>query len=330
MFRWGIDGSGVGFEELNSSLAAYDAIVDSGIASATGQIYPTVTAALADEARSILVLDGVHSPFTLSVDGVTIHGLRKPLISGGVVTTGPRFTGGITINSKRNRIARLGMNISSGIALQVNEGRYQIIEECAIAGADQLNAGGINFNAPAYDTIIRGNEITGVSNGILVQPAASEEVDGVSVLFNWIHEVGGVGIGIMDSAGTDNVNDRNVLVLGNRLKYPAQRYGQGILVEAAASAQVIANHVSNAGSVAYNTSGAGIYVQVPPASPYLRSIIEANKVYGSRGYGIASSAATSRVVLNGNFAVGNASGNYSNCGSCPGYVIYGSGTNGSG
>lgn len=323
MHIWGIDGSDVGLDNLNSSISPWDAVVDARTATTRGRIFPNVTDALNAGHRSIIVRSGSYPGFTVPAgEHVNIEGDRRPIISSGVIEDGARFTSQITIDSFGNRLCRLGavMTGAQSYGLRVTDGRHQIIEQCSVAGVNGASTTNFKMTGPMWHSVVRDCYFNSGGNGILISATgASDTIRGIKLEGNNISGCAGNGIGLLDFGDADNSHHRDVTLFDNLITSCAKYWGHGVFVDQFSGAKILANTVMYSGSSDNNNDAHGIYVAAPPSTPLARSSLSLNRVMYSQGYGIAISEASTRVAVGGNISVNNYGGNYAHCSHCPGY-----------
>lgn len=124
MRNWATDSGGVGSEELNGTLSVCDAVVDDGMGTDDANVFGDISDALAAGAKTIMVLPGSYSGFTISSDNVSIRGVA-PVMSGSGTANVAVINGSITkaANMDGVHLENLALHPTTGAALTHYDGR---------------------------------------------------------------------------------------------------------------------------------------------------------------------------------------------------------------
>jgi len=313
------NGDAVNAANLNSTFM-FDAVVDDGFASNSGAMYTTISAAITAGHRAILIRPGIYNEnVTIVNQGTWLCGSQPPHLasSANQIT----ITGQVTVPQPYCRLTNLQVYQSSGQGfLFYRNASFCMADNCH-ARETGYHGFYIGYDGGAGD----------ISNLVLhrcaaYQPGQTSASDGF-----YIHDIDTnfditmVGCHAYDATrdgvrlcynGTPTITLLRVLkMLGCTLK---NNDGNGVTVGGEASLLTGVNFI-------FSNSGDGIQIQTPLSSK-ARSIITGNEVRNNAGAGIRLISAASTIVVSGNTSISN-SGDYTNCGSCPGYTTGTNGTN---
>lgn len=309
---WAPGTNQVNDENLNQAFAPA-AIVDSSVSTATGAIYPDVSAAVAAGHKSIQVNPGTYSGFTLSTDGIRVFCPSKVMLSGNTIIGGAIFSSAITMNSKYCEIENLGVQGVTSTGIKVSKDQNDL-KGCWAAQCDGI---GILLESSWAINVSRCGSVENYI-GIRVLPGgAGDNMLAAYLEKNWITSNDTMGIHISeygsDTTGWRNVNVERNWIYGNAVASASA----GIQVDAGAGAMIVGNDVSGNGQSGIQSHG--IRVHTPNTTNSVSTEVRGNFCTGNYGAGISIGTESDDVVVVGNRSRANALGNYQNCTNCPGY-----------
>lgn len=312
---------GVGVANLNTA-PPFDAVVDAAVGTASGIIYPTIGAALAAGAKSILVRYGAYSEnVTVNSNHVRLIGERPPSTA-----NVPRILGTLTITGCNYvEVGNLllyqpagGVSIAAGSHLHVHD--VWVYQGTTGQGFSLAPANG-NARWLLERCFAWGDGAS--QNGFLMTKAAAsaEERDDITLLNCRSFYQGGNGF-FIEGDDTELYSGLRTYTLINCVaKYNARAWdAHGFVIGRRPHVTMIGCRSSYQG-VAGTTDGAcGVYVNVSDSGATRSARILGGWFYGNRNFGLGLSAASSRVGLYGCHSHGNITADWNNVSSCPGYA----------
>lgn len=318
---WAAGSNGVDNANLNSTFPV-DAIVDAAVGTASGAIYPTLTAALAAGHRSIYVRTGTYNEaVTIANNYTTIVGEQQvsTSVGGG---TGPVFQQTLTVNADFVRLFSLGVAPASGdgIAITTGKGYYSRIYDCAVyAPPGQGFAWGISYDLVFRDCRVYSDQVVG--NGFYMAPDTTSSVAHAITLEHCIaRNMGGWGFWI-EADRTSGAALRFVSLIDCHATACSRAWTSGgFFIGGRDNVDLIGCHAHGCGNSGSAISSSGFRFGFPGTSSpsiFTRAIgCEASECYG---IGFNLDSATPRVSLLGCRARGNTT-DFVNATSCPGYA----------
>jgi hypothetical protein len=304
----------VSLANLNSTLVAFDALVDQS-AAASGDVYTSVTAAIAAGHKSIFVRAGGYSTgFTVSAPGTFIFGERRPEIqgSGSSPANGTYFNGPITIGAAAHgtTIANLGVSCQSGDEKGVVVGAADDVVLSGITVAGDSGTNGYHFHftdwnrLTAIDCISMGSG----SAGYAFANATTQHNTGARFIGCRAWYADGPGFSLGTSSDTSTYIKR-VTFTGCEANNAGQAWGNGWEI-----GPKMSGTWDGCLAVQTGSGGHGFYLYNPATTAIVRSFAGCMGI-SNAGYGFARPASyTGTYAFGGCIAFGNGSGNWANFG----------------
>lgn len=317
---WAPGANAVNDANLNATFPC-DAVVDAAVGSASGAIYPTLTAALAAGHHSIFVRTGTYneSP-SITANYTTIIGEQR--VSSGVgVGSGPVFQQTVNLNADFCHLENIGVapSLGNGFAVVSGRGNYSRIYNCSVyAPPGQGFAWSIAFDLVFRDCRVYSDQVTG--NGFFMTSDATTSVVSAVTLEHCVAlNLGGWGF-IIEADRVTGTAVRQISLIDCSATSCGRAWSSGgFNIGGRDNVNLLGCIARGCGNSGSAITASGFRFVTPTSSPSIFSRAVGCEAADCYGVGFNFDALTARVGLVGCRARGNTT-DYVNAASCPGYA----------
>ena len=307
-----------------NALHAWDAVVDASAGAASGSIYPTITAALAAGAKSILVRSGTYNESVIiNSNYVRLVGERPPTTA----TACARINGSVILAGGVS-YCEVGNLCVSGSSLGVVVGScshiyiHDVLAQLQTAGNGFLLALGNGNTKILLERCLAWGDGLTTNGGFVVTAAGAAATEWLDITFRdcWAYYQGGPGFSI-EAEDTGLYTGLRTYVLENCTARHCARATAGHGFQIGRRPFVVLSHCrgfSN-GVAGVTDSACGLQINVNDTTNTRTVRVSDGWFYNNRATGVNLSAASSRVILLGNHAHSNTA-NFGLATSSPGYA----------